>query len=415
MQRATVVVILAVHGWCVHPACAQPVVPSPHDGDHWCATGRENDARIARAEARAAAAREADGKSVESAVSDIRQQYGMLILNDVDNEVLVDNQPFDLGGQTLRFARSGICCFDATGEALQFDPDVGDLEATWDGVWGQTEVSLPFLFPFGNQLLTTLHITSDIGIFFSPQFENGSSDQYSSVNFFDTTARITPALRRGVWIWPRIVELYVRTDVDTVTITWRQRSPSSWIDGIDQRFQAVLSSDGGISFSYPDSLSWNTFGLVQIVSPNFAFPTGAYDLSTLTETPTNLSHAIGQAFTLPDLLPHTARNIIQARYGSLVSNVDLFAFYQTFYTDIVFYAGGYHSGNVLHMNQIDLSWNARDEAGVSILHHEVGHDWLYFGMPGGSGPHPQKGVHIPAAFANQTPYDSSAMGGGVLA
>ncbi len=200
--------------------------------------------------------------------------------------------------------------------------------------------------------------------------------------------------------------------VDSVTLTWRQRPPrTDSIHGIDQRFQATLTSAGEITFSYPDSLNWNTFGLVQVVAPGTVSPMAAFDFSTLTESPTSVEGFIGEAFTLPGFSPHTARDIIQARFGELVDDVDLFAFYQNFYTDIVFYAGGYHSGNVLHMNEINLSWNSRDHTSVSVLQHEVGHDWLYFGLPSGTGAHPKQGAFTPAAFTARTPIDGSAMGG----
>ncbi len=378
----------------------------------WCATSAENDVRVRQSHERAIARLAAAGKTITTATADIRQRYGLLILEDVDNEVLNFKQPFDLVGQTLRFTRTGDCCFDAMRESLQFDADVGPLAATWDDAWGQEELALPFSFPFGNRVYTTMYATSDIGVFFLPQSQGGSSSQHLSVDFFDPSARITPLLRDGVWIWPRNVDLHVKMDADSVTLTWHQRPPrTDSIHGIDQRFQATLTSSGEITFSYPDSFNWNTFGLVQVVAPGTVSPMAAFDFSALTESPTSVEGFIGEPFTLPEFSPQTARDIIQARFGELVDDVDLFVFYQNFYTDIVFYAGGYHSGNVLHMNEINLSWNSRDHTSVSVLQHEVGHDWLYFGLPSGTGAHPKQGANTPAAFAVHTPFDGSAMGG----
>ncbi len=165
---------------------------------HWCATGAENDVRVRQSHERALARLAAAGKTLTTATADIQQRNGLLIFEDVDNEVLNFNQPFDLVDQTLRFSRTGDCCFDATREALQFDADVGTLAETWDDAWGQAEVALPFSFPFGRQVFSTIYVTSDIGVFFLSQSQGGSSDQHLSVDFFDATARITPLLRDGV-------------------------------------------------------------------------------------------------------------------------------------------------------------------------------------------------------------------------
>jgi hypothetical protein len=174
--------------------------------------------------------------------------------------------------------------------------------------------------------------------------------------------------------------------------------------------------------SFPDATARNTFGLVQVVAPVPDGPAGpdspapppepaVFDFSTLSESPTSIQNRIGEAFTFPTLLPTTARDLIIDQYGELSDEIDLYAFYQNFYTAITFVAGAYHAGNVLHMNEINLSWNSRDETSNSVLSHEFGHEWLYFGLPSSSGAHPQQASHMPAAFPFESAYDSSTMGG----
>jgi hypothetical protein len=145
-----------------------------------------------------------------------------------------------------------------------------------------------------------------------------------------------------------------------------------------------------------------------------------------------------EAFTLPELLPYQVHAAVAAATDD--PRLDGLAIYQTFRTDIVFFAGAYSTvGNagadgigagtsaepespaLLHMNQIRYGWNSWDEGKITVLNHEYGHHWLYFfaideggtiGYPLNPGRgHPAGWVHAPAAVPVLRADDASCMGG----
>ena len=359
---------------------------------------------------------------------------GLVVLED-NGEFTSDNDGsvWDLEDSSLHFeptpGADGF--FDVTRTPVVFDVDLGTQAAAWQDEWGQLEYALPFVLPFGTATYDTLYILSDIGIFFESQQQPGSSSQYGQSQINLSTPRIAPLLRRGPWVWADIMHLYIKEEPDAVTITWHEQTsrPDSNHD-LDRLFQVKISSDGNISFAYPQAYAFNTFGYVQVVAPG---PDGSpdwTDLSTLSQTPTTVRRAY-QAFTFPTLIPQAVDSTLSSVYGFDETNLDGLMIYQNFYTEITFYAGAYHTqGNpgvsgigrpvslatsLMHMNYIDLSWNLRDDGSmVSVLSHEFGHRWLYFVSGVGesrSGAHPAQNAHMPAPFNWWTEIDSSPMGG----
>ncbi|MEM7248164.1 MAG: PKD domain-containing protein [Acidobacteriota bacterium] len=150
-----------------------------------------------------------------------------------------------------------------------------------------------------------------------------------------------------------------------------------------------------------------------------------------------------ESFTLPDLIVSEVYRAFNDRFGS--PRIDGLAIYQTFPTDIQFYAGAYSTvgnpgadgiGNrsrasepaapaLLHMNQVRYGWNANDDGKVTVLNHEFGHHWLYFiniieeGTPSDIlnplGGHPAAWCALPAAAPVESVNDSSCMGGATWA
>ena len=121
--------------------------------------------------------------------------------------------------------------------------------------------------------------------------------------------------------------------------------------------------------------------------------------------------------------------------------------YQSFYTDLIFYAGAYATGGnakvdgiappsqtrgkpypkaptLLHMNQFTYGYNALPENASKVILHEFGHRWLYFfrvkegeQLNRSLNPvsaHPAGFVHTPSAFSVYGDNESSVMGGGVF-
>jgi hypothetical protein len=358
---------------------------------------------------------------------------GLIVLED-DGTFTADNggNVWDLEGSRIVLVPQGGGFYDATRDAATLDGNLGTLEATWNGVWGQHQITLPvFAFPFGDSETNDLHVTSDLGIFLTSQSPNSSGFQYSQADIeASDEPRITSLLRDSPWIWADILDLWVRIDSDRVVITWHEKSsrPESQ-PHLDRMFQVTLFSSGRIELSYPDALSFNTFGAVQVVSPG---PAGSSltDLSTLGSSPVTVRH-LREAFTVPTILPFSVESFVQGEYGLDDTNYDALAIYQNHYTEITSYAGAYHTngrpgatgiGNdglrqtsLLHMNHIDLSWNHRDDGSkVSVLSHELGHRWLFFINGVGlsrSGGHPAQNAHLPAPFPWFTGVDSSCMGG----
>jgi len=421
-RAVTVLLLLASRGY------AQPISHAAHrDG---CATGDALDRDLAERERAAAARRSLLGGPAVSAL-------GGLIVIDDDGSLTDSNEGsvFDLDRTTLDFdpVSGSPGAFLARKLEAAFDPDLGRLVATFGASWDQVQLPLEDLFPFGDGLFETAYATSDIGLFFQPQPPSATGYQYSRSDLFSSDEpRITPLLRFGPWIWGDLIDLYLNHDSLThvTTITWHERTtrPES-NPHLDRHFQVRLHASGRIEITYPDAKPFCTFGAVQVVSSGPPGPT-LEDVSTLSTTPTPVRH-VRQAFTFPALLPYSVFSVLNSRFGFDDENLDAIAIYQTFYTDITFYAGAYHTNgssgaegvgtfgpkatSLLHMNQIDLSWNLRDDGSrMSVLSHELGHRWLYFvGGVGDSrsGPHPAQNSHLPARFLWWTSDDASCMGG----
>lgn len=162
---------------------------------------------------------------------------------------------------------------------------------------------------------------------------------------------------------------------------------------------------------------------------------------------TSLDLPISDPFTLPALDPGAAWTAIKARYPVTDNDVDGVAVYQTFYTDIIFYAGAYSANgnagadgiapasttvgsaiprraNVMHMNTLGYGWNATNQLSTHVILHEFGHRWLYFvrilengAIKSSLNPvsaHPAQYIDTPAAFHVFGNDEASVMGGGVF-
>jgi hypothetical protein len=123
------------------------------------------------------------------------------------------------------------------------------------------------------------------------------------------------------------------------------------------------------------------------------------------------------------------------------------AIYQSFYTDMIFYAGAYaligNSGtngigisgpnfgpnvrrgpNLMHMNHFKYNYNVAPETASQVILHEFGHRWLYFFRFADRGEvssalnpisaHPAAYVSTPSAFPVFKENESSVMGGAVF-
>jgi len=168
------------------------------------------------------------------------------------------------------------------------------------------------------------------------------------------------------------------------------------------------------------------------------------DLSAVAND-TALPLPIAEPFALGSLDPLRVWDLVRKSYGISAHDYDAVAIYQTFFTDIIFYAGAYATrGNpqvngiapgsfgfnvnyprtptLLHMNQVAYNYNSVVERASQVMLHELGHRWLYHFsiMENGDktnslnpvSSHPAAYVHTPSAFQVYGQEESSVMGGG---
>jgi hypothetical protein len=171
------------------------------------------------------------------------------------------------------------------------------------------------------------------------------------------------------------------------------------------------------------------------------------DLSSVPTTATELATPIVEAFRLPGLDPYEVWERIQPAFHINKDEVDAVAIYQSFYTDMIFYAGAYaivgnagvngigisgpnfgpnvrRGPNLMHMNHFTYNYNTAAESASQVILHEFGHRWLYFFRFANNGEissalnpisaHPAAYVSTPAAFPVFTENESSVMGGAVF-
>ena len=153
---------------------------------------------------------------------------------------------------------------------------------------------------------------------------------------------------------------------------------------------------------------------------------------------------IAETFTLGVFDPYAVWDLMRSGHGLSDYDYDAVAMYQTFYTDMIFYAGAYATGGnpqvdgvapysprygrhngraptLLHMNQLTYNYSAAEETASKVMLHEFGHRWLYFFSIRENGQtgrflnpisaHPAAYVHTPSAFPVYGQNESSVMGG----
>jgi hypothetical protein len=227
-------------------------------------------------------------------------------------------------------------------------------------------------------------------------------------------------------------------------------SPAAYLDGksmvmrVDQEFleslpdtvQVVATVRGPSMGDTTTPVPFNSAATVRRVASDLS----AFDGATL-------AMPIIESFTLPALNPEGVWTRLREQLPALMKDetLDAVAIYQTFPTDLVFYASAYSTGGVtgarglrfndanwptartpalLHMNQAGMRVNVAERSSSHVLLHELGHRWLLFVsiMENGvrsnvlkpAGGHPAQWVDTRAAFRVYTDQDASVMGGGVF-
>lgn len=171
------------------------------------------------------------------------------------------------------------------------------------------------------------------------------------------------------------------------------------------------------------------------------------DLSAIAEN-TSLPLPITEPFLLGAFDPYAVWEALQRQYGLSDDAYDGMLMYQTYYTDMIFYAGAYAAGGnpgvdgiaptaltygahfrrsptLMHMNQLTYNYSVAEPTASKVMLHEFAHRWLYFfrimenGLATRSlnpvSSHPAAFVHTPSAFPVYGDDESSVMGGASFA
>ncbi|HYI07666.1 MAG TPA: hypothetical protein VEK57_01225 [Thermoanaerobaculia bacterium] len=182
---------------------------------------------------------------------------------------------------------------------------------------------------------------------------------------------------------------------------------------------------------------------------NFAIPFDVAQRRVAVDLSLAASHEltvpIAEPFTLAPFNPYEVWERLQPAFGMTDHSVDAVAMYQSFYTDIIFYAGAYatwsnpqvdgiapeeagqgseapRTATLLHMNQLTYGYQSAEKTSSQVMLHELGHRWLYFfsirdngGLSNVLNPttaHPAAYVDTRSAFKVYADEESSTMGGG---
>ncbi len=202
---------------------------------------------------------------------------------------------------------------------------------------------------------------------------------------------------------------------------------------------------GTMNFAVSTQLAYNNGSAPTVTADSFtasesepASRPWSSDLSAVGETD-SLELPVMEPFTLPALDPTAAWDEVKATFGIDESSVTAVGVYQTFYTDLIFYAAGYSTQGALPIKGIGRDANATgtytapvmdlddpmeqpDRFTRQVVLHEFGHCWLYTthikedgtltDVLSPDGTHPAQWVDTRAAFPVFTDHDSSVMGGG---
>lgn len=167
------------------------------------------------------------------------------------------------------------------------------------------------------------------------------------------------------------------------------------------------------------------------------------DLSSVSSS-TPLPLPIAEPFVLGALDPFEVWESLQSTFALSDYEYDGVMMYQSYFTDIIFYAGAYATGgnpqvegiapispyfslsaarepSLMHMNQLAYGYSTAEETASKVMLHEFGHRWLYFFSIKENGSnsrtlnpssaHPAAYVHTPSAFPLYGADESSTMGG----
>jgi hypothetical protein len=221
---------------------------------------------------------------------------------------------------------------------------------------------------------------------------------------------------------------------------------SANVDGNTVELYGVFGDSGGASVrasTYYQPLGRETDNSLTGMDLTPAANPTVTDLSSVPQN-TQLPAPIAEPFVLGSFDPYSVWDVVQDSWGLSNFDYDAVAIYQSFYTDLIFYAGAYATGGnpqvdgiaaftprfgshvprsptLLHLNQLTYGYSAAERTASQVMMHELGHRWLYFFSIVENGEaahilnpvsaHPAAYVHTSSAFPVYGTDESSVMGG----
>jgi hypothetical protein len=169
-----------------------------------------------------------------------------------DAETAPFDDPADLEGISLYFARRGANAFALTREPLRYDEEVGTLFAGFGrGEWTKP-LTLPFAFPFGESAHAQATVSAMRGIHFSDR-PALPAKPFAAMDVITGAPLISPLFDYQNSPGGKAI-VFVKQSAEAVTLTFRREFP--WLADYD--VQAVLFANGDIRFSYKrvQNIAW---------------------------------------------------------------------------------------------------------------------------------------------------------------
>lgn len=169
-----------------------------------------------------------------------------------DAETAPFDDPADLEGISLYFARRGTNTFAVSREPLRYDEEVGPLFAGFGRGEFTRPLALPFAFPFGNLAHEQVTISAMRGIHFTER-PSIPAKPFEAIEMIAGAPLISPLFDYQNSPGGKAI-VFVKSTAEAVTITFRRELPSL----IDYDLQAQLFANGDIRFSYKrvQNIAW---------------------------------------------------------------------------------------------------------------------------------------------------------------
>ncbi|HEX7154512.1 MAG TPA: PKD domain-containing protein [Thermoanaerobaculia bacterium] len=215
---------------------------------------------------------------------------------DADQETVPFDDPADLEGMSLYFARRDDATFAVTRQPLFYDEDTGPLAISFGR--GETSKVLPltgFAFPFAGEAHTQLTLSVARGIHFEERIWIPNA-AFDALDLMTQDVRLIAPLLDYVTSAGGRPEIYVKQTSGAVTITWRSQPGGHATYDI----QAVLYASGDMRFAYKEVRNFNWGGVV-VMTGRDEWKNDRTVVATLDDQTGELSPALGEARAMADL------------------------------------------------------------------------------------------------------------------